>query len=505
MHNQKLSRLVAPLLLTLILGIAAGLRFYNLNWDSGLFAHPDERSTVAFYAPTIRWPAASSDFFDPRASTLNPFWDVAADSRRSYTYGHFPLYTLVLTNYLLHQLAPLAQAVSLPESWVQFLTTVQSSEGYALVGRALTALADLASVYLLFLIGRRLYGVWGGLLAAALATFTVLQIQLAHFFAVDPISTTFTLLTIYGSILLYDRRSFGAALLTGLGIGLAVASKFSALPVVAVPVVAGFLASRQPATATEPSSSRNPTGTMISLVIIALVTSFLVFALTSPFVLLDFENFKIAVLDEQGAMVSGVADLPFTRQYRGTTAYGYFIEEQLRWGMGWPLGLLALAGTLWVLVKTLLGRAQVGELLGLTWLVVYFGPTGLFLAKFMRYMSPVVPLLTLFGAGLIVALWRLNPRQLTINNEKLTNLSVPPSTPYIPQSPEPLPLPPPPPPPLPSNPPVLQPSNPPTFHPSILPSFQNSSPPSWPPPPYSARSSGPWPLSMASIGPSTPG
>jgi hypothetical protein len=29
-------------------GLAAGLRFYNLNWDGGIFAHPDERSTVAF-------------------------------------------------------------------------------------------------------------------------------------------------------------------------------------------------------------------------------------------------------------------------------------------------------------------------------------------------------------------------------------------------------------------------------------------------------------------------
>ncbi|HXV43767.1 MAG TPA: DUF2298 domain-containing protein, partial [Anaerolineae bacterium] len=134
--------------------------------------------------------------------------------------------------------------------------------------------------------------------------------------------------------------------------------------------------------------------------------AFIVFAVTSPFVFLDFENFKRAVLDEQGNMVSGVADLPFTRQYRNTWAYWYFIEQQLRWGMGWPLGLLALTGTLWVVIKAVRGKAAPGEWIILSWIVLYFGPTGLFLAKFMRYMIPVVPLFTLFGAGLVIALWQ---------------------------------------------------------------------------------------------------
>ena len=83
---------------------------------------------------------------------------------------------------------------------------------------------------------------------------------------------------------------------------------------------------------------------MIGLILLSLGVAFLLFAVTSPFVLLDFENFQRAVLDEQGNMVSGVADFPFTRQYRGTTPYLYFIDQQIRWGMGWALGLLDAAG-----------------------------------------------------------------------------------------------------------------------------------------------------------------
>ena len=435
---QRLTHWQHPLAFTLlvtILIIAAGLRFYNLNWDNGIFAHPDERSTVAFYAPTIQWPADTTSLLNPRTSTLNPLWDVRNQTRRSYTYGHFPLYILVLTANFLNDLTPVAEWLGLPQGWVQFLSSSLSGHGFAHIGRALMALADLFTVYLLFLLGRRLYGWSGGLLAAALSAFTVLQIQLAHFFAVDPISTTFTVLAIYGAALLYDRRSLSAAIITGLGIGLAVASKFSALPIAAAPVIVGALAllhdrsdptsrGRSPDRAT-PGAVRDqpqPLNTIqnrkseiqnrvVFLVIVSLAISFVVFAITSPFVLLDFENFRLAVIEEQGNMVSGAADFPFTRQYRNTPAYWYFIEQQLQWGMGWPLGLLALAGTLWVSGKAIIGKAQPGEVVALAWIVFYFGPTGLFLAKFMRYMIPVVPLFTLFGAGLIVALWKLGQRR----------------------------------------------------------------------------------------------
>ena len=407
--NFMTNRLILPLLCVILLS-AAALRFYNLNWDDGTFAHPDERSTVAFYAPTITWPKDTATFFDPRQSTLNPFLDINNPTQpRSYTYGHFPLYILVLTAHALNYLAPFTAGI-LPAAWTTFLMDSLSGHGFAIIGRGLMALSDVVTVYLLFLLGRRIYGDWGGLLAAALSAFTVLQIQLAHFFAVDPVSTTFTLLALYGALLMYERQSVGAALICGVGIGLAVASKFSAIPIAAAPVIASFLAFVQPnnlppeSGGTEGGSTPS-LNTLLSLTMLALLTSFLVFAITSPFVLLDYNNFHRAVVEEQGRMVSGEADFPFTRQFRNTTAYVYFLDQQIRWGMGWPLGLVAMAGTLWVIIRAFRRQAHVGELLALSWVILYFGPTGLFLAKFIRYMVPIVPIFTLFGAGLVVSLW----------------------------------------------------------------------------------------------------
>jgi len=385
------------LLLALILLAAAALRLYSIDWDSGTLPHPDERSTVAFYAPSIEWPQDLISALDPHRSPLNPFWDVKGQHRRSYTYGHFPLYALVLMAGLFHRLAPLADHLGLAGIVVQVMEQARSPVGYAYIGRFLMALADIATVYLVFLLGRRLYGRWAGLLAAALSAFTVLQIQLAHFFAVDPVSTTFTLLALYGSILMVDRRGAGPAILTGVGIGLAVASKYSALPIVAAPLLAAFLAGRRSSREGQEARRNRQLARLVIVGAVALV----VFAITSPYVLLDFPSFWQAVVKEQGDMVSGVTDMPFTRQYRGTVPYLYFLEQQVRWGMGWPLGLLAMAGLAWVLVRAILRRASAGEWIVLSWVILYFGSTGLFLAKFMRYMAPVVPLFVLFGAGFI--------------------------------------------------------------------------------------------------------
>ena len=230
------------------------------------------------------------------------------------------------------------------------------------------------------------------------AAFTVQQIQLAHFFAVDPISTTFTVAAIYHATRMVDKKNWTQAVLTGIMAALAISSKYSAAPILAAPVVAGLLIWWQQ----ERQEHEGRSG--LALAAVALVVAGVVFAITSPFVLLDFESFRLAVIEEQGAMVRGVADFPFTRQYRGTLPYIYFIQQQVQWGMGYFLGIAGWLAFLWAILKALRLRAQPGELITLSWLIPYFFITGSFLAKFNRYMAPVVPLLALLAAGMLWAL-----------------------------------------------------------------------------------------------------
>ena len=389
------------------------LRTWNVRFDGGLNSHPDERSTTCFYAPTVGWPATTEEFLDPKRSPLNPLWDRHNDRRRSFTYGHFPLYMGILTGVALNALARPAALLPLPERIVSMMERADTAcEGVAAAGRLMMALLDTLTIFLLFLLGRRIYGTAGGLLAAVLYSFTAQAVQLSHFFAMDPASTTFVVLAVYGGVLMVQDGSWRGVLLAGVGAGLAISSKFSALPILAVPFTAALILELRIEDEDRLIRRGRGAGRLILSLFVSYAAAAVVFLITSPYAALDWVNFIQATLVEQGRMVRGVADLPFTRQYRNTVPYVYFIQQQVVWGMGLPLGLVALAGSAWGLVKLVVMRSRAGEVIVWAWVVPYFGLTGAFLAKFNRYMSPVLPFAVLFAAGLIVWLahLRASPR-----------------------------------------------------------------------------------------------
>ena len=400
-------------LLGVVMLTGLALRTWNVNFDGGLNAHPDELDNACLYAPNIGWPSSLDEFLDPQRSPLNPLWDRENDRRLIYAYGHFPLYLGILTGELLNSLAKPARLLPLSDRTIALMERANTPcAGVTVAGRLLMALLDTLTILLLFLLGRRLYGAAGGLLAAGLYAFTAQAVQLSHFFAMDPASTTFITLAVYGSVLMVQERSWRGVLYAGIGAGLATSAKFSALPILALPFVAALIAlwptgNRRTHHAEYTKRSRHGVGRLLVGAPIALLLACAAFFITSPYAVLEWSSFIQNTLVGPGKQVaSGTADTPFTRQYRNTIPYLYLIQQQVVWGMGLPLGLIALAGSGWALVKVLWQRARAGELIVWIWVIPYFGITGAFLAKFNRYMSPVLPFVLLFTAGMIVWLWR---------------------------------------------------------------------------------------------------
>jgi asparagine N-glycosylation enzyme membrane subunit Stt3 len=184
--------------LALILVIAAYLRFNGLNWDEGRHQHPDERflSTVT---NDLIWPANFTDYFNPDVSTLSPY---SNPNMGLYVYGMLPVYIV---------------------KWAAIHLDQNNYDAITLVGRRISGLFDLGSILILFLIGKKLYGRKVGLLAATLLSFSVLNIQLSHFYAVDTFANLFILATIY--FLLRSHQSgrwfdyVATGLMFGLGLG----------------------------------------------------------------------------------------------------------------------------------------------------------------------------------------------------------------------------------------------------------------------------------------------
>ncbi len=450
---MMIGRWVKTAVLLLILLAAAALRWTGLDWDGYNHFHPDERY-IHWVATTIAWPTDWRTAFDPHQSSFNPYYwppdaasagiEVLQDAPRKFAYGHLPLYLGVAATRLA-EWAGSRWAGALPSDW-RLTTDILNSAGMvefrhlAAVTRALTGLVDLGAILFVFLLGRRVFRTAVGLLAAAFLAFNVMHIQLAHFFTVDPYLTFFVVAAIYfisdfglrisespGHLVTPSPHHpitpsplhfFLAAVFTGLAVG----TKFSAV-LLFVPLAAaawaGFGDRWQ------------------RWLLGAGIVAFLAFFLTNPFAVLDWTcevvtpatavgPFTIPEIDwascyldnitTQSVMVGGGGDIPFTRQYEGTLPYLYPIEMQLKWGMGWPLGLAAFWGfgwAIWEFFRRLeirdwrLARRQslqspVSSLL--SWAVPFFLVTGSFFVKFMRYMQPLTPFLMIFAAALV---WRI--------------------------------------------------------------------------------------------------
>lgn len=386
-----------PLALSGIAILGLALRLYGLDWDQmqaryqllvrlygsdaaqGNNFHPDERQ-ILFHVVQLSWPGSWAQFFNAATSPLNPHF---------FAYGSFPLYLLAAVgNVLSHISAPLANFANL-----------------TLTGRVLNAIFDCGTILLVGWLGLlltndhtpgRRYAWSVALLAAALVAFTPFQLQLSHFYTVDTMLLFFVTLTVLACVVLVDTdKPVRWSLVAGLGYGLALATKFSAAPLAVSLFVA--LAMR---------GYRRGLSSIIVPLLLSFCVTLAIFLIAMPYALLDMPEF-IQQVAQQGDLVRGALDLPYVRQFAGTTPYAYEAQNMLFWGMGLMLGLAALAGFVWLCWR--IWKRDAGLwLVVLSWVLVYGVITGGFYVKYMRYMLPIYPFLTLMAASILIALLKFS-------------------------------------------------------------------------------------------------
>ena len=424
-------RLVA-LALAATIGLALALRLYGLDWDRGysFTPHPDERSILMrvgeMGAPSI------ATFFDADASPWNP---------RRFDYGSVPFY-LLKTAQLLYSALPLDDLRDLRTT-----------------ARAISGLADVATVALVYLLGNRMYGRREGLLAAVLVATAVVHIQLSHFYAADVLLALFSVAALFVLLGVARTGSLRLSALAGVLVGLGMATKVSQAPIYLAFIAAHvmYLFAAANAGSRGESGLRDRLRTAVTGLAAGLGVSFVTFVVAEPYAFLDWQRFTSNVV-EQSEMVRRIRDYVYTLQYVDTPAYWYQVRQLATWGLGWPLGVVAWGGllyaalrgmrpdaglaylavgwgipiaillyssSLWAIVLASLiafaallatlplrsPQSRTGVLL-LSWVVPYLLITGAFEVKYLRYLVPIVPFLVLFGSRMCFALWeRLTPRQ----------------------------------------------------------------------------------------------
>ena len=414
--------------LAVTIGLGVGLRFYGIDWDRGhaFTPHPDERAIlmkVGDLAPPSLGELGA--LFDADRSPWNPRW---------FPYGSFPLYLLKGVQ-IAYSALPGAELHDL-----------------RLAGRAISALADVATIVVVYLLGARMFGRREGVLASALVALSVLHIQLSHFFAVDTIMAMSSVVALYFLYRVATEGRLRDSVLAGAFIGLGVATKVSLAPIYVAFIMAHllYLLGATEGDARPGGQAAERLTRVLWAAFVGSWTSLLVFAVAEPYAFLDFGRFYADTI-EQSEMVRRIRDYPYTRQYIDTTPYWYQVRQLATWGLGWPLGLVAWAGLLYAslrgmrlrhglvylgvgwavplallllsnsilsilvasglafvaLVATLPYRSREsrGLVLLLSWVAPYFLITGSFQVKFIRYMLPITPFLILFGSRMLFDLW----------------------------------------------------------------------------------------------------
>ncbi|MCH7996818.1 MAG: glycosyltransferase family 39 protein, partial [Chloroflexi bacterium] len=374
------------LALASLLIIALGLRLYGINWDDGadFSLHPDERSIV--WTAQQLSPGSLTDpleLFDVDVSSLVPRSPNQTSGHGVYDYGSLPFYVLASGSWL-----------------IGLLPGVDDTDMYTMtiIGRAMSAILDTGTVLLVFLIGRRLFRTRVGLLAAVFTTFAVLHIQLSHFYTTEAMLTFFSVLSFFFLVRVAGEGRRRDAVFAGIAFGLALATKFSAAPMlVGVAAAPALYALRGDEDRVGPWAF-DPQRLKPALKLLGIMVGLmaLTFVVTQPYAILDIRYYA-ADAYSQSEMVRRIIDFPFTRQYDNSLPFLYHIWQFSIWGVGLPLGVLMWGGLAFSAAVALFRRSR-ADLLLMAWVLPFFLITGFAEVKFLRYLLPITPFLAIMAA-----------------------------------------------------------------------------------------------------------
>lgn len=407
-HASKLN-LACDLLFLLVLLMAAILRATGLDWGEFAHQHPDELFLTSVTAD-IQPVGSLGEYFDTDRSSLNP----QNRGHGFFVYGTLPVF---LTRYV--------------AEW-------SGAMNIKLIGRELSALADLGTIILLYFIVSRVYHRGVALLAAAFSSLAVMQIQQAHFYTADHFVNFFLFLALWFAVLIAERRWPGVpvelparqaeteaeieaqqrerlrrltaaflrdrltwySLAFGAALGMAVACKinaaFGALLLPAALVIAYFRADDTAAASPDPARPEAFLRYVWVYLILGGLATLLFFRIFQPYAfdgLLPNPEW-IASIRSQRQQVG--ADLPWNLQWvRRSRLFSF--QNLTVWGLGLPLGVLAWAGFL-AMGWRILRREWSQHLLLWGWTLAYFVWQSLQFNATMRYQLPVYPLLAMMAA-----------------------------------------------------------------------------------------------------------
>ncbi|MFT5368102.1 MAG: tetratricopeptide (TPR) repeat protein [Candidatus Latescibacterota bacterium] len=369
-------------ILITILICATGLRFYGLDWgtnhQTGQFHafHPDEQTLI-----------------ESAAHIGHNMRDIVS------SYGKAPMYLLAATA---HTIGFLADITPFTENTTYFTH---------LTARSISALLGTLTVFLVFLIGRKIGNTSTGLLSALFLSFCTGHIQQSHYYTVDISLTFWATLALYIAIHLPASQT-RLYIAFGIAIGLATGTRLVGVWM-GIPFLMAHLLNKSQANK-EAEAPKKFTFAFLHFrspeiwkrIGIAVAIGVTILLICEPFLILDpalfFSDNDARRLIPSMQIARGERVHIWTLYDFSTTPYLFYFSHLLRDALGYPLELAALAGIVLVIHQ----RSIIGLIL-LSWLIPYFLLVGGLHTKPIRYTTPMLPTLCILGAytSLFIGQW----------------------------------------------------------------------------------------------------
>jgi hypothetical protein len=269
-----------------------------------------------------------------------------------------------------------------------------------IASRVLSALLSLASLGLVFWIGRKYFDPFAACLAAFFMAVAPLAVQQAHFYTVDGVFTLVALAALGMGLGAAQAGRLWLYAASGLFIGLAAATRLNGLLLGVVLMVGHLLSGKKRGGWKEMAPGlKQPHLWLAAALALAVLLALEPYLASDPALMrraISSDDFAYSLDTARGQVLR-----PWSLVDVHTLPYLHYWTHLWPQAAGWPLTLALAAGAGYALWR----RIPAG-LVVLSWSVLYCLSIGGLHTKHVRYLLPLLPCLGLLAGHLCSALWR---------------------------------------------------------------------------------------------------
>jgi hypothetical protein len=290
---------------------------------------------------------------------------------------------------------------------------------YYVVGRIFTVLFySMGTIVLTYMIGKRLYGRWVGLLGALFLALTPLHVWNSHYIEVDVPLGFWIALAAYLAVRVYESPRPKWYIGAGVAAGLAAGTKYPGAIAMLMPMTAlimyelrerwqgGGIAGKI-RSAFGFLSAEYFWGQLFWVGVAAAIA----FVAVVPYAVFDNEEFLNDLRSELRHSQRGHYGADTSPRGIVYTQGLYYLLAGLPFSMGLPLYIAAVLGVLFALLNALI-RRNPGDWMLLIFILAYYAVTGTSKLTFIRYMIPLLPYFGILAARLFQSLIHVKIKSL---------------------------------------------------------------------------------------------